>query len=122
MTIRTWAAARLPALSAVAAVTPEQMLAAGREGLAHLFLVAVDAAWGLFGARIPFITISTRTALAVLRQQQGGAPAPAAFLLLGVFLEAIDPGHLQSAMIDDACRCLISLAHSAPDVAAKALP
>ncbi len=111
--MRAALARRVPALSRVTAATPEQVRAAESESLGHMLLVSLDATFGLFGARIPFITISSRTALALLAAQEAGGTATAPFwaLLLGAALEtrwAIPfvsyPGHLQSAMEYDFAR------------------
>jgi len=78
-------------------------------GLIHGLLVAEDAAIGLFGARIPFITISTRTALAILRAQEAGTAAAPWARWLGALLELLDPGHLQAAMQADYDRATLVL-------------
>lgn len=105
----------IPKLTRVTAVTPEQSAAALSESLVHLFLVGCDATWGLLGSRVPFITISTRTALACLDAQaehhEGDGPGirwdqycPMWALMLGALLETINPGHLQGAMVADFAR------------------
>ena len=94
----------IPKLERVKSLTPEQEAAGLDEGLIHLFLVGIDATWGLFGSHVPFITISSRCALACLNAQEKNEAPPKWAAWLGVFLERIDPGHLQSAMIADFAR------------------
>ena len=77
------------------------------EGLIRRVLVSLDMAAGQFGAAVPSITISARTGLALLRAQNSGVPAPLWALVLGAFLEIIDPGHLQSALVADFARATV---------------
>jgi hypothetical protein len=85
-------------------------------GLLHLFLVMLDSTVGLFGSRTAFITISSRTALRLVDHQNGAAHAPLWALALGAFLEAVDPGHLNAALRNDAARNLNALGYLAPAV------
>lgn len=94
----------LPTLHRVAVCTQADMDGAVKRSLAHLILVSLDALAGLVGARIPFITISTRTALAILAAQEAGTTAAPWARWLGAALEAVDPGHLQAAMVADLAR------------------
>jgi hypothetical protein len=111
--MRAFLAARIPALVRVTSATDAEVRAAESESLGHMILVSLDATLGLFGARIPFVTISTRTALALLRAQETGgtATAPLWALALGAALETpwalpfvSSHGHLQGAMQYDFAR------------------
>jgi len=107
--MRAALAARIPHLHPVLSVSQADIDGAVRRGLLHLIGVSIDAMAGLFGARIPFITISCRTALRILKGQETGHPdweheCPLWALALGAALESIDPGHLQAAMVADFAR------------------
>ena len=107
MSIRTVLARRIPALHRVTSCTQADIDCAAKRSLAHLLLVTLDAMVGLFGARVPFITISTRCALALLaaaERDPWALTAPLWALALGAFLETIDRGHLQAAMVADYAR------------------
>jgi len=96
----------IPKLVRVKAVTEADIAATEKDGLLHLFAVGLDAAAGIFGARVPFITISSRCALRLLACQESGSTPPVWAAELGTFLEWIDPGHLQAAMVADFARCV----------------
>lgn len=101
----------LPTLRRVTSVTEADIAATEADGLLHMIGVGLDCTAGIFGSRIPFITISTRTALRILEAQEKGNVlvfAPAWALDLGRLLEWIDPGHLQAAMVADFARCVQS--------------
>ena len=109
--IRLWLGARIPFLRRVTQCSQADIDAAMQESLAHKMLVATDALAGLFGSPIPFITISTRTALALLPMDatkddvvMNALHWPLWAMALGYALERIDPGHLQSAMVADFAR------------------
>ena len=111
--MRKFLAKRIPALVRVTSVSEEVIASSVKASVAHSFLVSLDATVGVFGGHIPFITISSRTALALLKAQQVGdvSKAPLWALLLGAALEtpwAIPfisyHGHLQGAMEGDFAR------------------
>lgn len=93
--MRQWLIKQLPEL---VPVTQED----DSEGLIHRLLVCADVFFGQFGSGVTFITISSRTAVRCRNPDS----APLWALILGVFLEKINPGHLQSAMNTDLGRAL----------------
>lgn len=119
MDLNHYFASRIPVLKPVSVITQADIDSSANRGMLHLMLVGVDATAGLFGARIPCVTISARTAHTLLQHQyhMEGAPAPNCYadvnvaaplwaLALGWALESVDPGHLQAAMQADAARAL----------------
>ena len=92
--MRQWLIYRLPQIELATINSPD--VAAG-EGLIHRFVVCLDMAFGQFGSHVPDITISSRTALRCMQSDI----APLWALVLGVLLEAVNPGHLQSAIYAD---------------------
>jgi len=144
MTLRQRMAAKIPALSEPTAISSAQMEAAADASIGHRIAVGLDAVFGQFGARLPYVTISARTALALFSEAQAEAEAdpkapgpiyttaPFWALWLGSMLEArvgipfitwlpfvSYPGHLQDAINADAARNLNALWHLAPKLAAK---
>ena len=119
MSIRSRLSAKLPTLKPVEYVTQAEIDAAAHDGLILLFLICCDCAYGVFGGRIPFVTISARTALRVMQDQQALSACPIVLLALARALELVDPGHLQAAMVGDACRQIQGLRRVAPAVAAQ---
>lgn len=73
-------------------------------GLIHRILMMIDVLFGQFGSSLPFITISSRTAV----RCRNPYTAPLWALLLGTFLEKINPGHLQGAMNADLGRAIMT--------------
>jgi len=71
-------------------------------GLIHRLLLLLDCLLGQVGSQLPFITISSRTALRCRAPQE----APMWALVLGVILEKINPGHLQGALNADLGRAI----------------
>jgi len=120
--LRQWFRQRIPTQDVIADVSAAQMASNEADGLLHLFLAVCDCAWGVFGARVPFVTISSRTAVAIMTDQHGGAEASLAFLALAWALEAIDPGHLQSARVADVCRQIQGLQILSPVLAQRVAP
>lgn len=111
MSIRTICEARIPALTLVTDVTDQQLAENMNRGAWHRFIVMWDVAWGVWGGPEPVTTISSRCARTLLNSQVTSsigttlqANTPLWALALGAFLEMIDPGHLQGAMIADVSR------------------
>jgi hypothetical protein len=107
MSLRTYFASKIPALYRVETVTDAQLATNTNQGVLHRFLVCCDVAWGVWGGPEPCTTISSRCAFTLLQARRSGSVEHfAAFwaLALGAFLESIDPGHLQGAMIADVSR------------------
>lgn len=105
MTIRTWLAVRIPTLTRVTSVTDAQLAANINRGVWHRFIVAWDVAYGVWGGPEPCTTISSRCAFTLMQAQAWSLmSAPMWALTLGAFLEFVDPGHLQGAMIADVAR------------------
>jgi len=101
-------ASRIPKLFYVVPGSMSDAAAAAyiNDPLLRRVFVAFDVLVGVFGGTIQDMTISDRTALRLLEAQRAGnlANAPYWALLLGAFLEEIDPGHLQGAILSDYCR------------------
>jgi len=93
--MRQWLIQRIPQLT-----PPVPDL--GQASLLHRLLLMVDLFWGQMGSPIPYITISCRTALRCRNPET----APMWALILGVFLETLNPGHLQSALGADLGRAI----------------
>jgi len=122
--LRAYLASKIPALHRVTSITQADVDRAQSYGPLHLFGVGTDIAWGSWGSRVPFITISSRTALALMQHQTVTMShgfdtnglgkvlihvslddsAPIWALVLGAFLESVDNGHLQAAMVMDVAR------------------
>jgi hypothetical protein len=114
MTIRSALAAKIPSLTTVASISDAQLAANTNAGVVHRFLVCCDVAWGVWGGPEPCTTISSRCAYTLMQaQQRGSVEHFAAFwaLALGAFLETIDPGHLQGAMVADTARAIAGIAY-----------
>lgn len=121
--MRSALAARVPPLKRVTTCTQGDIDGSVHRSVAHLLLVSLDALAGVVGGRVPFVTISCRTALALLKAQEEfysdpKGPgltwdyyAPMWALVLGAMLETkwalpfiSYPGHLQDAMVGDFAR------------------
>ena len=107
--MRQWLIERSTLVYPVIGVTNRQVELAVNRGLLHRLLIALDVLMGAIGAQVPYITISSRTALHMMQPSS----APTWALALGYVLEAIDPGHLQNALLADICRCVSSLQYTA---------
>jgi hypothetical protein len=118
MSIRTWAQVRIvfaypdgipDAKAKVDTWTLAQCQAyMDNQSKLHRFLVGVDMAlgqWGVSTASGQDATISSRTAMDCRNPVTAGTWA----LLLGTFLEWLDPGHLEAAMLADYCRARLEL-------------
>jgi hypothetical protein len=102
----------IPKLIRITSVTQDEISGSVVRSVIHNLFVMMDAMLGIFGGHIPFVTISTRCALAILNAQEKGTPIPFWAKALGSMLEtkwAIPfisyPGHLQDAMVGDFARC-----------------
>jgi len=104
MGLRDTLAARIPHLYLVTFVNDAELAANTNHGVLRRFLTACDAAWAVWGGPEPDVTISARCAKTLLDNQGAFVHAPLWSLMLGAALEAIDPGHLQGAMIADVAR------------------
>jgi len=107
--MRTFFASRIPTLARVTSITDQQLADDVNRGPLHRFFVMWDVAWGVWGGPEPYTTISARCAMNLLAAQAKDGltwqnTAPLWALALGWFLEYIDPGHLQGAMIADVSR------------------
>lgn len=102
----------IPKLTRVTGVTDDEMYAASGSSVWLSFFILLDALLGVLGGHIPYITISSRCALAILHAQEQNKPYPFWAKVLGNMLEVkwvipfvSYPGHLQDAMISDYARC-----------------
>jgi len=122
--MRAYLAGKIPVLFEVEAITPASITDATSRGPLHLFCVGIDATWGVWGSRLIYTTISARTGRALLSAQnykvfkavlpwseapEWYAVAPLWALALGAFLETINPGHLQAAMLADVTRNILAI-------------
>lgn len=110
--MRAWLAKRIPNLKRVRLVNKYDMQAVRSRGLIHRILVGLDMAIGQFGSPVQSITISSRAAVSILKNQESfpgywGDVTPIWSMFLGAVLESIDPGHLQSAMQADFARACV---------------
>lgn len=109
----------LPVMVEVTAITQQDINSSVHVGLLHLVLVTLDAMLNLIRHPVPYVTISTRCARAIMTAQHTGHAAPWFALLTGLFLELVNPGHLNAAMRGDAARYVFGLMYVAPGLAPK---
>ena len=120
MNIRQYLGSKIPVLTVKTSVTDAEIQAVESYGPMHRFLLGTDAAWGAWGGKEPFTSISGRTAKNVFDAQlaaaaEGAGPwydiCPFWALALGAALETnwvlpfiSYPGHLQGAKDADLAR------------------